>query len=134
MYDYGYSYGGSSLGSSIQGSVVWTAVALVLAIIGGIVVYFLFLKPNKKVENKFLSWIKDFLNFKKMLIEDILKVTYVILTIFITLFSFNFIGSSFLAFLLMITLGNVVVRVAYEASLMLIMIWRNTNDINKKMK
>ncbi len=134
MYNYGYDYGTPSVGSSFGGAAVWTAVSFVLALIGGIVVYYLFLKPNKKVENKFLNWLKDFLNFKKMLIEEILKVTYVILTIFITLFSFNLIGINFLSFILVLVLGNVAIRLIYEGSLMLIMIWRNTADINKKMK
>ena len=85
MYNYGYDYVTPSVGSSLGGAAVWTVVSLILALVGGIVVYYLFLKPDKKVENKFLNWLKDFLNFKKMLIEEILKVTYVILTIFITL-------------------------------------------------
>ena len=134
MYNYGYDYVTPSVGSSLGGAAVWTVVSLILALVGGIVVYYLFLKPDKKVENKFLNWLKDFLNFKKMLIEEILKVTYVILTIFITLFSFNLIGVNFLSFLLLLVFGNIALRLIYEGSLMLIMIWRNTADINKKMK
>lgn len=134
MYNYGYDYYEPTVSSSMSGSIIWTAVALVLAIIGGIVAYILFVKADKKVDNKFLNWLKEFLNFKKMLIETILKVSYIILAIFITLFSFNFIGSNFLAFLLTLTLGNVVLRLVYEASLMMLMIWKNTTEINKKMK
>ena len=89
---------------------------------------------NIKLENKFLIWLKEFLSFKKLLIETILKVTYVILAIFITLTSFNMIGTSFFGFLLYLIIGNVVLRIIYESSLIILMIWKNTSEINKKMK
>ncbi len=113
---------------------VWLIVSFVLAIIGGICFYFLYLKNDTKTDNKFLNWLKDFFNFKKMLIEDLLKVVYVISTIFITLFSFALIGSNFLGFLVMLILGNVILRLSFEGILLAIMIWKNTTEINKKMK
>ncbi len=113
---------------------VWMIVAFVLSIIGAIIGYFLFIKPKCKVESKFVAWFHDFLNFKKMLIEDLLKIFYAFAFLLVTLGSFAYISASFLAFILMLTLGNLVVRVIYESALMLIMIWKNTNDINKKMK
>ncbi|MBE6148576.1 MAG: hypothetical protein E7167_03705 [Firmicutes bacterium] len=134
MYNYGYDFYEPTVSTGLNGMAVWTAVALVLAIIGGILAYFLFVKSNKKIDNKFLKWLKEFLNFKKMLIETILKVSYIVLAIFITLFSFNFIGNDFLTFLLTLTIGNIVLRLIYEASLMMLMIWKNTTEINHKMK
>lgn len=131
MYDYNYM---TNTTSSIQGSFVWFIIAAVLAVIGGIVIYFLFVRTDKKEDNKYLAWFKDFANFKKMLIEPILKVTYLILAIFITLYSFGLIGVSFVAFLLTLTLGNILLRLAYETTLILLMIWKNTTEINKKMK
>ncbi|MBE6156079.1 MAG: hypothetical protein E7164_04950 [Firmicutes bacterium] len=132
---YGYdNYYVPSTSFNLEGSVVWTAVAFILAIIGGVLAYVLFVKANNKVDNKILSWLKEFLDFKKMVIEIVLKVSYAVLAIFITLFSFNFIGSSFLSFLLILTLGNVILRITYEISLMMVMIWKNTTEINKKMK
>lgn len=132
MYDYNYMT--NTTASSIQGSIVWFIIAAVLAVIGGIVIYFLFVRTDKKEDNKYLAWFKDFANFKKMLIEPILKVTYLILAIFITLYSFGLIGVSFVAFLLTLTLGNILLRLAYETTLILLMIWKNTTEINKKMK
>ena len=113
---------------------VWLIVSFILAVIGGLVLYFLFIKPDKKVENKALAWFKEFFNFHKMLIEDLLKTTYIVLAIFITLYSFALIAVNFLGFILTIVLGNVILRLVYEASLILIMIWKNTNDINKSLK
>ena len=95
-YTSGYGMGSLSPASSFG---VWSIVALVLAIVGAIIGYFLFVKPEKNYPNKFVNWLRSFLNFNEMLIEPILKVTYMFFAIFITLGSFELIGSSFLAFL-----------------------------------
>ena len=128
------AYTTSTLNNAI-GSSVWIIVSLVLAIIGGILVYFLFL--NKKNEGKFtgfLGWLYDFLSFKKMFLEVLLKITYLMFAIYITLSSFALIGTNFLLFLATLILGNVFVRVIYEFSLILLVICRNTSDISKNMK
>ena len=118
--------------SSAVGSTVWIILSLILAIVGGILVYFLFL--SKKNEGKFtgfVGWLYDFLSFKKMFLEALLKITYLIVAIYITLSSFALIGESFLGFLLQLILGNVIARVVYEFSLVLLVICRNTTDIAK---
>ena len=130
MYDYDL-YANQNM---FSGSVVWTIIAAILAITGGILAYFLFVKKEDKVNNKFLAWLKEFLSFKKLLLENILKVTYIILAIFVTLTSFNMISISFIGFLLYLVLGNILLRVIYESALMIIMICRNNTEINKKMK
>ena len=128
------SYYTPTVTTGYAGSVVWTIVSVLLAIIGGFLVYFLFTNKKEKLNNKFFIWLKDFLNFKKLLLEVILKITYAIFAIFITLTSFNVISTSFVGFLLYLVLGNVFLRIIYESSLMMIMIWKNTTEINKKMK
>ena len=137
MYNYNYNdlenmLGGVSNQSS--GAASWTVIAFILAIVGGILAYFLFVKQDKKLDNKFLVWLKNFLEFKEILIEPILKVTYIIFAIYITLTSFNLIGTSFVAFLATLLLGNVLLRVFYESLLMFVMIWKNTKEINSKLK
>lgn len=127
MMDSGFGFSSSST--------TWMIVALILAVIGGILVYFLFLK--KENENKFtgfVNYLYEFLSFKKMWLETILKVSYLILTIYITLMSFELIGKSFIAFLLTLVFGNIMLRVVYELSLILLTICRNTTEINKKLK
>ena len=128
----GYGFNDVALASS--GSDVWTIIALVVAICGAIVGYFLFMKPEKNYPNKFVNWFRGFLNFQEMLIEPILKVTYAFMLIFITLTSFNLISYSFPAFLLYLIGFNLLIRVVYEASMMMVGIWKNTKEINKKMK
>ena len=125
----------SFLGSSAStANTIWLIVSIILAIIGGILVYVLFLsKKNEGKFSGFLGWLYDFLKFKKMFIEILLKVTYLISAIFITLSSFSFISVSFLTFLLYLVLGNILIRVCYEFSLILLVICNNTTEINKKL-
>lgn len=136
MYNNGltdsYNYG-SSVSNSATGVLVWTIICVVLAIVGGFVVYFLFSKKKNKFEG-FLGKLHDFINFKKLLINEILQITYIMVTIFITLYSFALIGTSFIAFLLTLTLGNLGVRITYESILLMIKICENTSEINKKLK
>ena len=139
MYDYygygsGYGYG-SSLAKSSGDSAIWMIIAAVLALVGGLVIYFTFLsKRNEGKFTGFLGWLYNFLAFKKMIIESILKVCYLILALFITLASFGFIGTSFLTFLGVLVGGNLVARISYEFLLVALVICKNTTEINAKMK
>lgn len=135
MYNTYGSYGLNDLmGPSSASFGVWAIVSLVLAIVGAILGYFMFVKPEKNYPNKFVNWLRSFLNFNEMLIEPILKVTYMFIAIFITLGSFELIGSSFVGFLLTLIFGNLIMRVIYEASMMMVGIWKNTKEINNKLK
>lgn len=117
-----------------QGLQIWGIIALILAIIGGILIYFLFIRGKNPVKGKFAKWLKDFLSFKVMWIEPILKVVYYAATIYVMLLSFSFLGMGaggygFLMFLIFLIVVPIVIRLAYEAAMMFIMIWRNTRDI-----
>ena len=139
-YGYGYDYddidsllgGSSSMASGLEGAAIWMIIAAILAIIGGILLYFLFVRNNTEPKGKFAKWLKDFLSFKIMWIEPILKVVYYIATIFVILFSFSFLalgGVGVLSFFMCLIFGPIVVRLTYEMTMMFIMIWRNTRDI-----
>ena len=126
------SYSGVSDAAAAAG--IWAVIAAVLAIVGGILVYFLFVKGKTEPKGKFAKWLKDFLAFKTMWIEAIVKVLYYIGTIFAILVSFAFISTSFVSFLLCLVLGPVLIRLVYEGVIMFIMVWRNTSDIAKNTK
>ena len=140
-YNYGgYDYeiidsllgGSSSVSTGLEGAAIWMIIAAILAIIGGILVYFLFVKAKTEPKGKFAKWLKDFLSFKIMWIEPILKVVYYIATIFVILFSFSFLalgGVGVLSFFMCLIFGPIIVRLTYEMTMMFIMIWRNTRDI-----
>ena len=123
-----------SMFSAVSVGSPWAIVSLVLGIVGAILGYVLFLKPEKTYPNKFVNWARKFLNFDEMLIEIILKVSYMFLALYITLSSFDLIRYDFLVFVLTLVLGNIALRVAYEGMMLLIGIWKNTKEINAKTK
>lgn len=135
-----YTYGtdfvdiSTTTATKAASGMIWVVISAILAVIGGIVLYFTFL--SKKNEGKFtgfLGWMYDFLTFKKMMIENLLKILYLIAALFITLGSFALISTSFIAFLMTLVFGNIAARVGYELFLVTLVICRNTTDINKKL-
>ena len=116
------------------GAIIWILIALIVAIIGGICLYFtVFSDKNKGKYTGFMGWLYDFVKFKKMYITTILKVVYLISAIFITLASFACIKSP-LAFFCILIIGNLVLRISYEFSLVLLSIHENVVEINEKNK
>lgn len=135
MVSSGYARSYSSTPSLFsEGNAVWVIISLVLAVVGGIVLYFTFLsKKNEGNYTGFLGWMYDFLTFKKMVIENILKILYLIIAMFITLSSFSVISTSFLAFIVYLVVGNLIARIGYELFLVVLIICRNTTEISKKL-
>lgn len=133
MYNYGYDYVSDSAVNSVAGTLIWTIIAFIIAIAAGIMTYFMFVKSDKKVSDK-LQKLRELLDFKTMLIEPILKIVYISFTVFIILFSFGLISTSFISFILVLVLGPIIIRIAYELCLINVMIWKNTKEINESLK
>ena len=76
----------------------------------------------------------DFVTFKKLILEDILKILYIIVAIYITLSSLGLISTSFVLFLVQLVFGNIIARIGFEFSLLMITICKNTTEINDKLK
>ena len=141
MYSSYSGYGNNSAMNSLLKSSsasaensVWVIISAVIAVIGGIVLYFTFLsKKNEGKYTGFLGWMYEFLTFKKMVIENILKILYIVIASFITLASFAVISKSFLSFIIVLVVGNLVTRIMYELFLVVLIICRNTTDISKKL-
>ena len=113
---------------------VWSIIALVIAVIGGIALYFTFL--NKKNDGKwtgFLGWLYNTLTFKNMIVETILKILYLVIAIFITLYSLGLIAVNIILALGLLVIVNIILRVCYEFMLLAIITCRNTSDINSKL-
>lgn len=128
-YDYGFGY------PSLSDSSVWIIISIVVAIVGGICLYFtVFSDKNEGKYTGFMAKLYDFVKFKKLYITTILKISYLVLAIYLTLSSFALISTSFVAFLIMLLVGNLVLRLIYEFSLVLLSIHENVSEINKKIK
>lgn len=97
------------------------------------IIFYIFEQKNEGKFTGFLGWLYDFLTFKKMMIENVLKILYIIVALFVTLSSFGLMSISFLAFLLTLVIGNVLTRVIYELLLVKLVICKNTTEINKKL-
>jgi len=122
--------------------VVVTIICAILAIGGGVAVYFTFMSPKKEGRlTGFAAWLHQFLNFKLMLAEMLLKLLYVISALWITLSSLGNllfstsgnVGAALLGFLIIVVFGNVALRIVYEFLLVLLVICRNTTEINRRM-
>lgn len=132
MYTYSglSSYGSTT--SAVEGVGVWGIIAMIIAFIAAILIYFLFVNSKTNAKGKFTKWLKDFLSFKIMWLEPILKMAYYFATIFVILCSFTFLqfgGYGVLYFFILLIGGPILVRVIYETFMILVGIWRNTKDI-----
>lgn len=125
MYSYSYYHGPNP---------VVTVILFLIALVGGVCAYLMFVKSDEEPKHPRLLRLKEFLSFKKMIIEGLLKATYIIFALFITLYSFQImVGTSFITGLMLLILLNIMLRIGYEASLIVLLIWRNTSDISKKL-
>ena len=125
MYSYSYYHGPNP---------VVTVILFLIALVGGICAYLMFVKSDEEPKDPRLLKLKEFLSFKKMIIEGLLKATYIVFALFVTLYSFQImIGTSFITGLMLLILLNIMLRIGYEASLIVLLIWRNTSDISKKL-
>lgn len=126
-------YGGAF--SVYAGGFVAMLVCSILAIGGGIALYFTFLMPaNKHKFHGFLDWLYQFLNFDKLILDKVLRAAYLITALYISLYSLYLLFTGqFLAFLLVILGGNLIARIIYELILLAIIICRNVSEMNHKM-
>ena len=133
MY-YNYDIRSSGVMRQVEGVGIWMIISAVIAVMGGIVIYFMFLtKDNEKKLTGKAKLLYDFLSFKNLLAEVLLRVIYLIVAIYITLSSFALISTSFIAFLLYLIVGNIVVRLLFEFALIILLICKNITEINSKM-
>ena len=125
MYSYSYYHGSNP---------VVTGILFLIALVGGVCAYLMFVKSDEEPKDPRLLKLKEFLSFKKMIIEGLLKATYIVFALFVTLYSFLImVGTSFITGLMLLILLNIMLRIGYEASLIVLLIWRNTSDISKKL-
>lgn len=113
-----------------------------VAAAAGTVLIFIFILPGDKRANlpTFGKWIHDFLNFKSFIVEAVLKFLYILSTLFVvlygvfTLFTENYLGqSNALQGVLMIVVGPLAVRLAFELLMLLILLTKNVMSINRRL-
>lgn len=121
---------------------VLIVLCFILALGAAIAAFILIVPENKGRQfTGFMRVLHDILNFKQLLIEKILKFTYIFATVFGMLVGF-FVsfelmsydaGEGLLNMLASLTLLPLAVRVVYEFAMMAILLVKNVIDINKKL-
>lgn len=131
-YDYSYNTQGSSMMSF---STVWIIISIIVAIIGGIALYYtVFDKKNADKYKGKMASLYNYFTFKKFIIDDILKTLYIILAIGITLLSFTFITANIWKFIFILIIGNIALRLSFELLLMFTDLCHNVKIISQKNK
>lgn len=126
-------------------------IALLLAI-AATVCTFIFLVPDKKRAklNKFWKFIHDTVNFKFLIVEKVLQAMYILVTAYVFIQGFLMLfyyvpGYSYYGYrvagrwyggqgILIMLLGPIAVRIAYELVMMAILLVKNVIQINNKLK
>ena len=112
-------------------------ITLVLSLVIALVVFFGIVMRKSAPKSKFVKWLKEFLNFRKIWVAGILKFIYIFLAALITIGGIvvMFYGKSsepwifVLVGLAMIIFGNIFLRLGFEMTMMMIGMWENTRDI-----
>jgi len=122
-------------GSSASGTLA--IVALILAVVATVLA-FVFIVPekNRKKLNAFGKFLHDTVNFKYLIVEKILQALYIFLTVYTILEGFFMLFNEYVGArgLLMMILGPITVRLAYEFVIMFILLIKNVIQINNKLK
>ena len=110
-------------------------VAFIIALAATIIIYCVFMDTrNKESYSNPLKKIYDYLHFNNFFMEPILKITYIFSSLYLTISAFGYIGTSFLFFLLLLIIGNIILRMVFEGLMIIYKIYLNLNEINKKTK
>ena len=108
--------------------------ALVVIIAGGLALYFLFgAKNHEKPLAPGVQKLHDALTFRTLFTEKLLRALYCIAVCALAIWSFILLFSNFLGAILLFVIGNVAVRICFELTLVLLILCRNTQEINQKM-
>lgn len=129
MSIYNFAYGAG------MAATVEVAIGVIAAIVLSILIC-IFILPEKRRENlsPFFLWLHDQVNFRVLWIEKILKVLYIIATMFCVCIGFFLLfGVTFFLGILLIVFGIFITRITYEFLLLQILILKNTRQINEKL-
>ena len=133
------AYGGTVSSSNPVNSIPPGAVvvAAIVAFILAIILLVTIVERKKAPRGKFLKWLREYLNFRSILISGIIKFVYLFFAVFLTIMSvvvmcqgrdemvLPMIGIGFA----MMIFGNIFLRIMLELTMALIVVWENTSDI-----
>ena len=100
-------------------------------------VFFFLIQKKKAPRGRFMRWLREFLNFRSIMISGIIKFLYVFLAVILTITSVivmfqgrdDTVLTMILTGLAMLIIGNIVLRITMEMTMAIISMWDNTSDI-----
>ena len=129
-YPYAYSYATYSMPSFY--SVFLTVLAALVIVAGGLALYFLFVRKPNHYQGA-AARLHDALSFRTFYTEKLLRALYCIAVVSIVVSSVILLFSNFFGALLVFIVGNLIARIVFEFALLLLVLCRNTQEINQKM-
>jgi len=124
----------TSAAKSFSLAEVWVIISILLAVIGGILIFTNYFGKDKEDSYSGVKKVLyDFLNFKLTIIEPIFKVLYFIVAIAITLGSFSLITINFFSFIGVLVFGNIIARLAFELLLLSLKLFKDVSVIKDKV-
>ena len=113
-------------------SLVLPVLALLVIVAGGLALYFLFVrKPNTYKGSA--AKLHDIFTFRTFFTEKLIRALYCIVAVAIAVYSVMLLFSHFFAALFVFVVGNLVARITFEYALLLLVLCRNTQEINRKL-
>ena len=128
-YPYAYSYTTYSMPLYLT---FLPILALAVTVVGGLALYFLFARRPGRAHGA-AARLHEFLTFRTFYTERILRALYCITVAGISVYSVVLLFSHFVLALLLFVLGNLIARVVFEYALLLLVLCRNAQEINRKM-
>lgn len=132
MFSYPYSYTHTYTYTPFF-SVILPIIAAIVIIAGGLALYFLFVRKPNRFQGT-AAKLHDALNFRTFYTEKLIRALYCITVVGIVIYSVALLFSHFFTALLLFVLGNLAARIVYEYALLLLVLCRNTQEINRKMR
>lgn len=129
-YPYAYSYATYSMPSFY--SVFLTVLAALVIVAGGLALYFLFVRKPNHYQGA-AARLHDAFSFRTFYTEKLLRALYCIAIVSIVVSSVILLFSNFFGALLVFIAGNLIARIVFEFALLLLVLCRNTQEINQKM-
>ena len=129
-YPYAYSYATYRMPSFY--SVFLTVLAALVIVAGGLALYFLFVRKPNHYQGA-AARLHDALSFRTFYTEKLLRALYCIAVVSIVVSSVILLFSNFFGALLVFIAGNLIARIVFEFALLLLVLCRNTQEINQKM-
>lgn len=110
-------------------------IAIAFSLVITILVYVLFMdKKNENKLDKSTKKIFDFFHFKKLYLEEILKICYLFSTIFLNIIAISYILKEFTIFVILFLVGNISLRIFYELIIMFIHLHDDVRELKNKKK